>query len=82
MKDTFLDVDKNYNNKLNESGIALIKEDFSKDGFILRTGSFQGTIRSATFRQVNINSNSVLWEVLSRLQMIWVIHLDVYGSNQ
>ena len=40
MKDAFLDVDKNYNNKLNEGGIALIKEDFSKDGLILRTGSF------------------------------------------
>ena len=40
MKDAFLDVDKNYNNKLNEAGIALIKEDFSKDGLILRTGSF------------------------------------------
>ena len=40
MKDAFLDVDKKYNNKLNEVGIALIKEDFSKDGLILRTGSF------------------------------------------
>ena len=40
MKDAFLDVDKSYNNKLNESGIALVKEDFSKDGLILRTGSF------------------------------------------
>ena len=40
LKDTFLDVDKNYNKKLNEGGIALIKEDFSKDGLILRTGSF------------------------------------------
>ena len=40
MKDAFLDVDKNYNNKLNEGGIAFVKEDFSKDGLILRTGSF------------------------------------------
>lgn len=40
MKDAFLDVDKNYNNKLNEGGISLAKEDFSKDGLILRTGSF------------------------------------------
>ena len=40
MKDAFLDVDKNYNNKLNEDGMALINEEFSKDGLILRTGSF------------------------------------------
>ena len=41
-KDAFLDVDKNYNNKLNAAGLALIKEDFSEDGLILRTGSFPG----------------------------------------
>ena len=39
-KDTFLQVDKNYNHKLNDGGLAFIKEDFSKDGLILRTGSF------------------------------------------
>ena len=39
-KDAFLDVDKNYNHKLNAGGLAFIKEDFSKDGLILRTGSF------------------------------------------
>jgi len=39
-KDTFLQVDKNYNNKLNAGGQAFIKEDFSKDGLTLRTGSF------------------------------------------
>ena len=38
--DAFLDVDKNYNHKLNAGGLAFIKEDFSKNGLILRTGSF------------------------------------------
>lgn len=40
MKNDFMDVDRNYNNKLNTGGVAFIKEDFSKDGLILRTGSF------------------------------------------
>ena len=40
VKDVILDIDKNYNHKLNAGGLAFIKEDFSKDGLILRTGSF------------------------------------------
>jgi hypothetical protein len=40
VRQAFLNVDRNYNNKLNEDGVAFLKQNFSNDGLILRNGSF------------------------------------------
>ena len=61
-KNAILQVDRNYNHKLNAVGLGFIKEDFSNNGLILRTGSFQITIPSQTCPQQTVHTNSILWE--------------------
>ncbi|HEX6223257.1 MAG TPA: hypothetical protein VFZ52_02540, partial [Chryseolinea sp.] len=41
-KESLLDADKRYNNKINKEQVAFVKQSFSPDALILRPGSYPG----------------------------------------